>query len=132
MNRRIPAMKMALLSALTISPAVLAYGGGGGGGGSSCEEPRFSKATPDDKATVPALGEFQVQVSGNTDLDTLDIKINGQKVQPAITPLRSGDSQILAQPAAPISTPGKVRITLRARSRDGCETFQAIYVEIKP
>jgi hypothetical protein len=128
-----PMRIMTLLGAMTISPTLLAYGGGGGGGGgSSCEEPRFTSAAPANNTTVPALTGFSVQISGNTDLSTLDLQINGEKVQPVITPQRSGDSLAEVKLAAPITAPGKARITLRARSKDGCDNFQPIYVEIKP
>ena len=123
----------ALLFALTISPALLAYGGGGGGGGgSSCEEPQFSRASPANNASIPGLSSFSVETSANTDLSTLAIQINGESVQPVITPLRSGDALAEVKLATPITTPGKARITLRARSKEGCENFQPIYVEIKP
>jgi hypothetical protein len=114
-----------------ISSALLAYGGGGGGG-DSCPEPQFFRATPANDAVVTALTEFSISASENTDLASLDLRVNGDKVQPTITPQRSGDTRIEFRPASPIATAGRVRITLRARSREGCEAFLQIYVNIRP
>lgn len=125
----IPVLSMLVAAA---SPAVLAYGSGGGGGGDSCEEPRFYDESPANHSSLPVFSEFRVLASDNTDLATLDVKVNGEKVQPLITPQRSGSSLIEVKPAAPIATPGQVRINLRARSKQGCDNFLPVYLEIKP
>lgn len=132
-NRKLPVIAT-LLSALAISPALQAYGGGGGGGGggSSCEEARFYREQPANNSTVSALSGFTVTASDNTDIPTLEVQVNGEKVEPVITPQRSGDSLLEIKLPAPLATPGKARITFRAKSKDGCATFQPFYVEIKP
>lgn len=117
---------------LPFSPHVLAYGGGGGGGGSSCSEATFTDEKPARESTVSSLGEFSIVASGNTDLSTLLMQVNGEKVNPVISPKRTGDSLLEVKFAQPITTPGRVRITLKATSKDGCASFQPIYVEIKP
>ena len=119
------------LTGVIFSSSILAYGGGGGGG-SSCNEAKFFRSTPPADATVTALTDFSVVASDNTEISTLDVQINGSKIQPVVTPQRSGDFLIEAKPAAPVTATGKVRITLRAKSKEGCETFKPIYIEVKP
>ena len=114
-----------------ISANSFAYGGGGGGG-SSCSEVTFSDESPARDSLVPSLDKFSIVASKNADLGTLVMKINGDQVNPVITTKRSGDSQLETTFAAPITTPGKVRITLKAMSKDGCDSFQPIYIEVKP
>ena len=131
-NKNLSTM-ITLLSVLTFSPTLLAYGGGGdGGGGSSCEEARFYKEQPANNSTVTAMSGFTVVASDNTDIQTLDVQVNGEKVETVITPQRSGDSLVEVKLATPITTPGKARITFRAKSKDGCAAFQPFYLEIKP
>lgn len=128
--KRVPVLAL-LLSATLVSPALLAYGGGGGGG-SSCEEPRFYDESPANHSSLPVFSEFRARASDNTDLATLEVKVNGEQMQPIITPQRSGSALIEVRLAAPISTPGQVRINLRARSKEGCENFLPVYLEVKP
>jgi len=106
--------------------------GGGGGGGSGCAEAEFYRETPARNSIVPVLDQFAITASDNTDLSTLDLEIDAIKTQPTITPQRSGEALIEVKPDPPIKKPGKVRITLRAKSKEGCETFLPIYLEIKP
>ena len=122
-----------LLCSAALSPTTFAYGGGGGGGGgSSCQEPSFTNISPENATTVSVLDRFSLVASDNTDLQTLEIKVNGQLVKPELTPQRSGATRAEVKVEPALNTPGKARITLRAKSRDGCEAFQPIYVEIKP
>lgn len=122
-----------LLCSAALSPTAFAYGGGGGGGGgSSCQEPSFTNISPENATTVSVLDRFSLVASDNTDLQTLEIKVNGQLVKPELTPQRSGATRAEVKVEPALNTPGKARITLRAKSRDGCEAFQPIYVEIKP
>ena len=122
-----------LLCSAALSPTTFAYGGGGGGGGgSSCQEPSFTNISPENATTISVLDRFSLVASDNTDLQTLEIKLNGQLVKPELTPQRSGATRAEVKVEPALNTPGKARITLRAKSRDGCEAFQPIYVEIKP
>ena len=122
-----------LLCSAALSPTTFAYGGGGGGGGgSSCQEPSFTNISPENATTVSVLDRFSLVASDNTDLQTLEIKVNGQLVKPELTPQRSGATRAEVKVEPALNTPGKARITLRAKSRDGCEAFQPVYVEIKP
>lgn len=127
--------RLPLIACLCISTASInsyAYGGGGGGGGSSCSEVTFSDESPARDSVVPSLDKFSIVASKNADLGTLVMKVNGDPVNPVISAKRSGDSQLETTFAAPITTPGKVRITLKAMSKDGCDSFQPIYIEVKP
>ena len=130
---KMTAASLVLLGSAALSPITHAYGGGGGGGGgSSCQEPSFTNISPENATTVSALDRFSLVASDNTDMQTLEIKLNGQPVKPELTPQRSGVTRAEVKVEPALNTPGKARITLRAKSRDGCEAFQPIYVEIKP
>lgn len=124
---------MVFLNISLASVNSFAYGGGGGGGGgSSCSEVTFSEESPARDSVVPSLDNFSIVASKNADLGTLIMKVNGDQVKPVISTKRSGDSQLETTFATPITTPGKVRITLKAMSKDGCDSFQPIYIEVKP
>jgi hypothetical protein len=130
---KMTAASLILLGSAAISPITHAYGGGGGGGGgSSCQEPSFTNIAPESASTISVLDRFAVVASDNTDLQTLEIKVNGQLLKPELTPQRSGATRAEVKIEPAINTPSKARITLRAKSRDGCEAFQPIYLEIKP
>jgi len=116
---------------LPFSPHALAYGGGGGGGGSSCSEATFTDEQPARDSSVTSLEGFSIVASSNTDLSTLLMQVNGEKVDPIITPKRTGDSLLEVKFAQPMTAPGRVRITLKATSKDGCASFQPVYIEIK-
>lgn len=120
-----------LFLALTAhTPLLHAYGSGSSS--SSCTEPHFYDESPAKNAVIQTLSEFSITASDNTDTSTLTMEINGQKVQPAITALRSGERQLRVQLPEPLTQAGKVRITLDAKSKDGCSTFYPVYLEIKP
>jgi hypothetical protein len=121
--------KATLLWVSVLSGPAWAYGGGGGGG-PSCTEPRFFQPAPSGSAA--SLAEFRVIASGNTDPSTLTVEIGGEKVRPEITPRGNGEWDVTARPAAPVTQPGKLRIALNARSKDGCWGFQPYFLDIKP
>jgi hypothetical protein len=118
------------LASVMLSPVVSAYGGGSSS--KSCAEASFYKEAPTRNSTVTSLGEFSIIASDNTVLSTLDVQINGEKVVPVVTPQRAGDSLITVKLEKPLTQASKARITLRAKSLEGCETFEPIYIEIKP
>jgi hypothetical protein len=122
-------VKSAVLLVAIASGSVWAYGGGGGGS-SGCAEPKFFEPNP--SGAVPVLAEFAFIASDNTESDTLTVEINGQSVQPLIDRRRNGDWQVKAVLPQPLTEPGRVRIAVKAKSRDGCWGFQPYYVEIKP
>ena len=130
MKFQLPRSLFALIG-VVLGAQALAYGGGSGGG-SSCAEAEFYSEKPARNATVPTFEQFAITASDNTDLSTLDLQINGVKTEPVITPQRTGEFLIEVKPNPPINAPGKVRITLRARSKEGCETFLPLYLEVKP
>ena len=114
------------------APAVFGYGSGGGGGGSSCSEPLFSSESPKNETAVSSLTLFSFEASKNTDLKTLTVEVDGVKHEPKVSSLNSGDSRIDVDLIEPKTKASKVRITVKAKSDDGCESFQPYYIEVKP
>jgi hypothetical protein len=110
--------------------ATHAYGSAGSSG--SCSPPSFYDESPQRNSVVPSLSEFAVTASDNTELSTLNLEIDGKATPPVIEPLRSGESRLRLGFSAPFANAGKLRITLAAKSKDGCAAFQAFYLEIKP
>lgn len=110
---------------------LLAYGSGGGGG-SSCSEPQFSGATPANESSVSTLDQFVVETSRNTDLSTLQLEVDGVSMVPKVTTLLSGDYRLEVSLKDVKRSGPKVRITLRARSDEGCEAFQPYYIHVSP
>ena len=121
-----------LMISTFFAPAVFGYGSGGGGGGSSCSEPQFSSESPKNETAVPSLTLFSFEASKNTDLKTLTVEVDGVKHEPKVTSLNSGDSRIDVDLIEPKTKVSKVRITVKAKSDDGCESFQPYYIEVKP
>jgi len=119
------------LALICVMLCTQAQGYGGGSGGASCAEAEFYRESPVRNSTVSAFDRFAIIASENTDMNTLDLQINGVKAQPNITPQRTGESLIELKMDPPLNTPGKIRITLRAKSKEGCETFLPIYLEVK-
>jgi len=121
-----------VLSSTLFAPTVFGYGSGGGGGGSSCSEPQFSSESPKNETTVPSLSQFSFEASKNTDLKTLIVEVDGVKQETKAAALNSGDSRIDVDIKNPKNSAGKVRITVKAKSDDGCEAFQPYYIDLKP
>lgn len=128
---RQPTVSLIVLAIGFFAPAAFGYGSGGGGG-SSCSEPQFSSESPKNETAVPTLSRFTFEASKNTDLKTLTLEVDGVKQEPKVSTLLSGDSKIELDLKEPKSSPAKVRITVRAKSDDGCEAFQPYYIEVKP
>lgn len=121
--------RTALLAASFFCQGAWAYGGGGGGG-SGCAEPKFFDPNPN--GSVSSLAEFGFIASDNTDITTLTIEVNGEKIQPAINKRQSGDYEVKAVLPVPITQAGKARIAVNAKSQEGCWGFQPYFVAIKP
>ena len=129
---KLTTLSLILMSSTLFAPMAFGYGSGGGGGGSSCSEPQFFSESPKNETSVPKLTRFTFEASQNTDLQTLNVEIDGLKHEAKVTRLHSGDSHIDVDLKEPRSAPAKVRITVRAKSDEGCEAFQPFYIEIKP
>lgn len=125
-------LSLIVFGSALFAPTAFGYGSGGGGGGSSCSEPQFSSESPKNETTVSALTQFTFEASKNTDLKTLAVEVDGVKHDPQITSLNSGDSRIEVVLKEPRNLASKVRITVKAKSDDGCEAFQPYYVEVRP
>jgi hypothetical protein len=121
---------VALVATVGFQTAAWSYGGGGGGS-SGCDDPKFLKPAPADRSTVASLSEFAF-IASDTEASTLVVEINGTAVPAEVTSLRNGDLQVNVLPPAPITQPGKVRITARGRSAQGCEGFTAFYIDVQP
>lgn len=113
------------------SPVLWAYGGGGGST-ASCPEPKFYDESPAKNAVLTSLTELSIVASDNTDPSTLDLQVNGQKLPPELSPMRSGEWLIHAKLPQAIDQAGKVRVTLEAKSKEGCSTFHPYYLEVSP
>ena len=111
------------------APAAWAYGSGGGGT-ASCAEAKFYDETPARNAVVPSLSDIALVASDNTEIATLDLQVNGKPVKPETSQRRSGEWDVKAHLPEPITQPGKVRVTLTAKSKEGCETFLPYYLVI--
>jgi hypothetical protein len=125
-----PRCAAAFLALALNSPAIFAYGSGGGSS-SSCSEPKFYDQSPAKNATVSSLSEISLIASDDTDISTLELEVNGNRLQPDISQRRSGDWLLHAKLAEPITQSGKVRVTLVAKSKDGCSTFYPYYLDVR-
>jgi hypothetical protein len=109
---------IAIVALQPIGP-VHAYGGSGGGA-PPCQPPLFFEQAPADNTTVKSLDRFLFVASENTDAKTLKVAVNGEPVDLAVTVQRSGRLVVEGILKNPIAQPGKVRISLSAKSREGC------------
>jgi hypothetical protein len=91
-----------------------------------------SSESPAPDAIVKTLDQIEFDLSGNADPKTLVIEVDGVRQNPVITPLRTGDQHLTIKLAPPKTALGKVRITVRARSDETCETFKPYYITISP
>ena len=123
--------KLALLAqaclALSLNPAA-AWAYGGGGGAASCAEATFYDESPARNAKVSALSDLALTASANTDPATLDWQVNGKPQKPDISQRRSGEWDLKIHLPEPITQAGKVRVTLVAKSKEGCSTFFPYYL----
>lgn len=111
----------------------VAWGYGGGGSSSaSCTEPSFSEALPGKNAVVPQLAEVFVVASANTDLQSLEFEVGQAKVKPDVVMRRSGEFELKAKLPSAVTQPGRVRIALTAKSKDGCAGFFPYFIDVKP
>ena len=130
-NRLAPMLLSPILLALTLSPSSSWAYGGGGGGAASCAEAKFYDETPARNSALPSLGDIAIVASDNTEIPSLVMQVNGKTIKPEVTQRRSGEWELKAKLPEPITQPGKVRITLSAKSKEGCATFFPYYLEIK-
>lgn len=119
-----------LALSLHASPAQ-AYGGGGGGT-ASCAEAKFYDESPARDSQLASLDGIALVASDNTEIASLDLQVNGKPVRAETSRRRSGEWEVKARLPEPITQAGKVRITLTAKSKEGCETFFPYYLTVKP
>ena len=116
--------------ALSLTPSSAWAYGSGGGGAASCAEAKFYDETPARNSVVPSLSDIALVASDNTVIATLDLQVNGKPVKPEATQRRSGEWDLKVHLPEPITQTGKVRVTLTAKSKEGCETFFPYYLVI--
>lgn len=117
---------------LLILPLSASAYGGGGSSSSSCAKPQFFKETPVKESTVPAFSEFSFVASANTLKDTIAVKVNGEPVDVSITEKRSGRFLIEGNLPQSVTQPGKVRVSVSAKSKDQCAKLFVYYVNVSP
>ncbi len=110
--------------------AAAAWSYGGGGGSTSCAEPQFFTESPADRSTVDAFADFSF-IASDTEPQSLSVKINGNPVPAAVTPMANGDLKVAIHLADPIAAPGRVQVAVNAKSKDGCFGFKAYYIAVK-
>lgn len=129
MNKTAIALLAQACLALSLAPsAVWAYGSGSSA--ASCAEAKFYDEMPARNSTVPSLSDLAVVASDNTVIASLDWQVNGKPVKPEVSQRRSGEWDLKAHLPEPITQAGKVRITLAAKSKEGCETFFPYYLVV--
>ena len=121
-NHAVFLLAQAFLALSLNAPSAWGYGSGGGGA-ASCSEAKFYDETPARNAVVPSLSDIALVASDNTLVSTLDLQVNGKPLKPEVTQRRSGEWDIKARLPEAITQAGKVRVTLTAKSKEGCETF---------
>ncbi|NJD04887.1 MAG: hypothetical protein FIA97_00115 [Methylococcaceae bacterium] len=126
-----PIVVASVLAITLHAPGTLAYGGGGSSS-VGCAEPQFYEELPAKNAVVAELAEVFVVASDNVDVQTLELEVGTQRLPPAVTVRRSGELEVRAKLPLPIRQPGKVRIALSAKSKDGCAGFHPYFIEVKP
>ncbi len=129
MNKLVLLLAFVLTAGVVLPSSVYAYGGGGGGA-PPCKPPLFFEQAPADNATVKALDRFRFVASENTDAKTLKVTVNGEPVDLAVTVQRSGRLVVEGILKNSIVQPGKVRINLSAKSREGCDRALMYYVNV--
>ncbi len=106
--------------------------GSSGGGAASCAEAKFYDESPARNSVLAAISEIALVASDNTDIASLELNVNGKAVKPEVSQRRSGEWDLKVKLPEPLTQAGKVRVTLAAKSKEGCSTFFPYQLEIKP
>ena len=122
---------MALAAALFNAPEAFAYGGGSSSS-KRCSEPKFYDEVPAKDSVVKSLAEVAIVASDDTDMSTLELDVDGQKLKPEMTQQRSGAWLLRAKLPQALTRVGKVRIALVAKSNNGCSGYYPYFLEIRP
>ncbi len=109
--------------ALSLTPSSVWAYGSSGGGAASCAEAKFYDETPARNSVVPSLSDIALVASDNTDIASVELNVNGKPLKPETSQRRSGEWDLKIHLPESISQVGKVRITLAAKSKEGCSTF---------
>lgn len=133
MNKLAVAMPMLpLFLGLSLNTASVWAYGSGGGGGTSCSEAKFYDESPTRNSVLPSVNEIALVASDNTEISTLEFSVNGKPMKPETSQRRSGEWDLKVKLPEPITQSGKVRVTLAAKSKEGCSAFFPYMLEVKP
>jgi hypothetical protein len=105
--------------------------GGSGGGAASCSEAQFYDESPARNSVLPSVSEIALVASDNTEIASIELNVNGKPIKPEASQRRSGEWDLKVKLPEPITQAGKVRVTLAAKSKEGCATFFPYYFEVK-
>ena len=117
---------------LALNPAFVWAYGSGGGGAASCAEAKFYDENPARNSVLPSVSEIALVASDNTEIATLELNVNGNLVKPEVSQRRSGEWDVKYKLPEPITLAGKVRVTLAAKSKEGCAAFFPYFLVVKP
>ena len=132
MNKTITLLQTPLILALLLNSASVWSYGSGGGGGASCAEAKFYDESPVRNSELKSVSEIALVASDNTEISSLELNVNGNPVKPETTLRRSGEWDLKVKLSQPITQPGKVRVTVAAKSKEGCSTFFPYFLVVKP
>ncbi len=105
--------------------------GSGGGSAASCAEAKFYDESPARNSVLVSVSEIGIVASDNTEISTLEFNVNGNPMKPEVSQRRSGEWDLKVKLAEPITQAGKVRITLAAKSKEGCSAFFPYFLVIR-
>ncbi|MCX7109521.1 MAG: hypothetical protein NTX45_05195 [Proteobacteria bacterium] len=131
MKKRIALLLAPLFFGLALNSASAWAYGSGGGGAASCAEAKFYDESPARNSVLPSVSEIALVASDNTEIPSLELQVNGKPMKPEMSQRRSGEWDLKVKLPEPITQAGKVRVTLTAKSKEGCTTFFPYYLEIK-
>ena len=132
MNRILAFLKAPIMLALVLNSASVWAYGSGGGGTASCAEAKFYDESPARNSELPSVSEIALVASDETEVSSLELNVNGNPVKPEATQRRSGEWDLKVKLPQPITQPGKVRVTVTAKSKEGCSTFFPYFLVVKP
>ena len=132
MNKAITFFQAPLILALLLNSASVWAYGSGGGGTASCVEAKFYDESPVRNSELTSVSEIALVASDNTEVSSLEFNVNGNLVRPETTQRRSGEWDLKVKLSPPITQPGKVRVTVAAKSKEGCSTFFPYFLVVKP
>jgi hypothetical protein len=131
MDKRIAMLMAPVFLGLALNYTYSWAYGSGGGGAASCSEAKFYDESPTRNSVLPSVSEIALVASDNTEIASLELSVNGIPLKPEVSQRRSGEWDLKVKLPEPITQAGKVRITLAAKSKEGCSTFFPYFLVVK-